>query len=402
MTTETRPAWQAYETNHPGSEAYLEAVRAILPGIRARAASVEDAGRMPEATVRELDEIGVFRGLQPRQWGGLELDPATFYESIVLIGSACGSAGWVAGVVGVHPWEIGLLPNEAQRDIWGTDPHTRLSSSYAPTGRAVAVNDGFKISGQWRFSSGVDLCDWAILGGIPEGESEADIRAFVVPRADFTVDPDSWRVAGLAGTGSKTINVAEAFIPGYRSHKLGDVNRGIIPGWEVNDRPLYHMPWMAGIFGYTIAAAAIGAATGALDAYLEQTRTRFPAYGGPGVAASPAVQFRLADAIAEVEDCRMRMRRTWEEFYGLACDGMQLIPAELQARSRHEAARAISRCLYAVLSVFEVAGGSVMSLSNPIQRFLRDLLAMRNHPTASLEATAATFARSQLNGAGKT
>ena len=87
-------------------------------------------------------------------------------------------------------------------------------------------------------------------------------------------------------------------MPGHRSHKLTDVNRGIIPGWDVNDGSLYHMPWMAGIFGYTIAAAAIGAATGALAAYVEQTRTRYAALGGPPVAANPAIQFRLADALA--------------------------------------------------------------------------------------------------------
>ena len=69
MTTETRPN---YETQHPGSGAYLDAVRSVIPGIRARAEDVERGGRLHEDTVREFDEIGVFRGLQPRRWGGLE------------------------------------------------------------------------------------------------------------------------------------------------------------------------------------------------------------------------------------------------------------------------------------------------------------------------------------------
>ena len=67
----------------------------------------------------------------------------------------------------MHPWEVALLPERAQRDVWGTEPLTRLSSSYAPTGNAVAVDGGYRLSGQWRFSSGADLCDWAILGAIP-------------------------------------------------------------------------------------------------------------------------------------------------------------------------------------------------------------------------------------------
>ena len=146
-----------------------------------------------------------------------------------------------------------------------------------------------------------------------------------------------------------------------------------------------------------LAAPASGAATGALNAFVEQTRTRVGAYGGPPVAANPAIQFRLANALAEIENARMRMRTTWEEFYGLACSGARLIPADLQARSRYEGPRAISGCLHAVIEVFEVAGGGVMHLSNPIQRFLRDLLAMRNHPMGALESNAATYARAVLN-----
>lgn len=376
--------------------AYLDAVHALLPGIRARAADLEALGRLPDETVRELDEIGVFRGLQPRQWGGLELHPATFFESIVLLGSACGATGWVAGVLGVHPWEVALLGNDAQQEVWGANPRTRLSSSYAPTGRVVRVAGGYRLSGQWRFSSGIDLCDWVILGGVPEGEEESDLRAFLVPRSAFVVDQESWKVAGLAGTGSKSLSVANAIVPEYRSHTIADVGRGLVTGWEVNDRPLYHLPWMGGIFSYAIAAPAIGAATGALEAYVAQTRTRVGAYGGQPVAMAPAVQVRLAAALADVEDVRLRMQHTWHEFYSLACrDGA--VPAESQARCRYEAARAISTCLHAVLSVFEVAGGSVMHLSNPIQRFMRDLLAMRNHPMGALEATAIPFARARLS-----
>lgn len=375
---------------------YLDDVRSLLPGIKARAASVETLGRMPEETVRELDEVGVFRGLQPRQFGGLELHAGTVLESVALLASACASTGWVAGVVAVHPWEMGLLCERAQKEFWDDAPLVRLSSSYAPTGSVRPVEGGYLLSGQWRFSSGVDLCDWAILGGLLPGAKDGDISAFVVKREDFEVDPDSWDVAGLRGTGSKTINVKEAFVPEWRSHRVSDVAKGIIPGWEVNDRPLYHMPWMGGIFTYAIAAPAIGAAVGALNEYVQQTRTRVGAYGGPPVALNPGVQYRLAEALADVEDARLRMRATWDEFYAAVEGGATLVPPHLQARTRYEGARAISRCLHAVLSVFEVAGGSVMHNSNPIQRYLRDLLAMRNHPMGGLESTASAYARSAL------
>ena len=39
-------------------------------------------------------------------------------------------------MLGVHPWQLALFPPQAQQDVWGADPATRMSSSYAPTGRA--------------------------------------------------------------------------------------------------------------------------------------------------------------------------------------------------------------------------------------------------------------------------
>ena len=80
------------------TSAYLAAVRELLPGIRDRAAATEQLGRVPEETIVELDTAGVLAALQPRRWGGHEIDPATFFQSVVLIGSQCASTGWVASV----------------------------------------------------------------------------------------------------------------------------------------------------------------------------------------------------------------------------------------------------------------------------------------------------------------
>jgi 3-hydroxy-9,10-secoandrosta-1,3,5(10)-triene-9,17-dione monooxygenase len=115
---------------------------------------------VPEETIRELADAGVFRGVQPRRFGGLELDPATFFEEMVRMGSACASTGWVASVVGVHPFHIAMLSEQAQRDVWNDNAGTRASSSYVRTGIVRAVDGGFQLSGRWGFSSGVDHCQW--------------------------------------------------------------------------------------------------------------------------------------------------------------------------------------------------------------------------------------------------
>jgi 3-hydroxy-9,10-secoandrosta-1,3,5(10)-triene-9,17-dione monooxygenase len=373
---------------------YLAEIDKLLPAIRARAAETEALGRVPDETIGELARTGVFRAVQPRQFGGLELDPATFFEGMVRIGSACGSTGWVASVVGVHPFHIAMFPEQAQREVWQGNPDARASSSYAPTGKVERVDGGFVLSGRWGFSSGVDHCQWAILGGVlcdNDTGKPAEFRSFLVPRPDFEIDHQSWQVSGLMGSGSKDVVIKEAFVPGHRTHSIVDVYNGTDPGLAVNRGPLYKLPWLS-MFAYAITSPAIGAAVGALNAFIEETSTRVSAFGGAPVALNPAMHVRLADAHIVIGDARARLHSTWNACYAIAQTG-QRISVERRAELRYEGARSIGACLEAVLKLFEAGGGRVMQTSKPLQRHLRDILAMRNHPFGIPEPRAGAFAR---------
>src|SRR5580692_4149448 len=145
--------------------AVIAAVTELLPVFAARAQEAEDRRVLPAESVKSLAETGFFRLLQPAGFGGLEADPITFYTAVRLIASACGSTGWVASVVGVHPWQLALFPPQAQQDVWGADPATRMSSSYAPTGKATQAvqaeaGAGYRLDGRWSFSSGCDHASW--------------------------------------------------------------------------------------------------------------------------------------------------------------------------------------------------------------------------------------------------
>jgi 3-hydroxy-9,10-secoandrosta-1,3,5(10)-triene-9,17-dione monooxygenase len=382
-------------TGQAACDSFLSGIADLLPTIRARSAETEQLGRVPEDIIRRLTDADVFRAVQPRQWGGLELDLASFYKGVIQIASACGSTGWVASVVGIHPWQIALFANEAQREVWADDPDARASSSYAPTGSARREGDGFHLSGRWHFSSGVDHCGWVLLGAVvPDDGSGAEFRSFLVPRRDFTIDHDSWRVTGLAGTGSKDVVVPGAFVPEHRTHRIVDVFRGTDPGFAVNDRPYYRLPWRL-VFATTIAAPAIGAAAGALDAFIEQNRSRIPGYGGPPVAQNPALHRPLARAFAEVEAARTRVGATWTDFLA-RLEACQPIPYERRAQCLYEAAHAHMSCTTAVYELMGVNGGRTMATDGALQRFFRDLLAMRNHPAANLEFGATLYAQAKL------
>jgi 3-hydroxy-9,10-secoandrosta-1,3,5(10)-triene-9,17-dione monooxygenase len=376
-------------------ERFLTQIVALLPDIRARAAETEQLGRVSDDVIRALTEIGVFRAVQPRQWGGLELDHATFYEGMVRIASACGSTGWVSSVVGIHPWQIALFADEAQREVWGNDPDARASSSLAPTGSVQRVDGGFQLSGRWHFSSGVDHCGWALLGAVvPDDGSGAEFRTFLVPRRDFSIDSESWQVTGLAGTGSKDVVVHGAFVPEHRTHSIVDVYHGSDPGFAVNDRPYFRLPWRL-VYSYTIAATAIGAAVGALDAFIEHNSTRVSARGGAPVARDPAVHRPLARALIAVNTARTRLGTTWTDLRSVLEAG-EVIPYERRVQALYEATLAHHSCTSAIYELVGVNGGNTMRADGALQRHFRDLLAMRNHPAANIEFSGSLYAQTKL------
>ena len=284
------------------SQQVLDGVRDLLPAIRSRAEETERLRVVPDATIKEIEETGFYRLLQPKRYGGFEADPVDFYTGIKEIAGACGSTGWVSSVVGVHPWQVALFADEAQQAVWGEDQNTRLSSSYAPTGKATLADGGFTLSGRWSFSSGCDHCQWVLLGGLVfNGEGQVvDFRTFMIPRSDYTIE-DVWNTVGLRGTGSNDIVVEEVFVPEAFTLSMSDTGRCFGPGQEVNTSNLYKLPFHS-IFTMTISTPLIGMAYGAYAEHVEMQRKRVrAAYLAEKTANDPYASVRIARAANEID-----------------------------------------------------------------------------------------------------
>jgi 3-hydroxy-9,10-secoandrosta-1,3,5(10)-triene-9,17-dione monooxygenase len=375
---------------------YLAHVRALVPTLRERATACEALRRVPDETFKEFQALGLLRALQPKRWGGFELDPWTFYEAVMEVSAACASSGWVLGVVGVHNWQLGLFPEQAQADVWRDDSSVQISSSYAPTGKVERVAGGFRVSGRWSFSSGCDHCDWVFLGGMAPGDGPVpDMRTYLLPRSDYRID-DNWRVSGLCGTGSKDIVVEGAFVPEHRTHRFVDAFMLNSPGQSLNTGALYRLPFGC-VFSSAIAAPAIGVAHGALSQFAQATRTRVSAVGGGArVSEDPFVQSRLAEAALAIDAARESMRRDWSELVSFAQAG-SAIPMTSRIRTRFDATQAVARGVHAVDRLFEASGGRAIFLDNPIQRAFRDVHAMRAHAFNNPDKGARLFGRFELS-----
>ncbi|RSM61052.1 flavin-dependent monooxygenase [Amycolatopsis sp. WAC 01376] len=368
----------------------IAGIRELLPVLRERAQEAEDARRVPEESVKSLQETGFFKLLQPKTFGGLEADPVSFYTAVKLVASACGSTGWVASILGVHPWHLGLFEAQAQQDVWGDDTDVRISSSYAPMGKADVVDGGYRLSGRWSFSSGCDHATWVLLGGpVFKDGKPVDFCTYLVPIADYTIE-DVWDTVGLRGTGSNDIIVNDVFVPKHRALSFIATSKCKTPGQEINPGPLYKLPY-GSVHPSTITAPIIGMAQGAYDAHVEYQGKRVrAAYAGEQSKEDPFAKVRIAEAASEIDAAWLQLTHNIDELYQLACKGEKL-PFPTRLRVRRDQVRGTERAIFAIDRLFENSGGRALQAGTPIQRFWRDAHAGRVHAANDAERAYVMF-----------
>jgi 3-hydroxy-9,10-secoandrosta-1,3,5(10)-triene-9,17-dione monooxygenase len=378
------------------AQSVVSRVRDLLPALRERAQQAEDARVVPAESIKALEEAGHFRLMQPARFGGLEADPVTFYSAVRLIAGACGSTGWVSSVLGIHPWHVGLFPLKAQEEVWGEDLATRISSSYAPMGKAKIVDGGVKLSGRWSFSSGCDHATWVLLGGFvfDDNGKPVDFRTFLLPIRDYTI-VDVWDTVGLRGTGSNDIVVDDVFVPEHRTLSFIDVSKCKVPGQEANPGPLFRLPYGV-VFSYSITTPIIGMATGAYEAHVEYQRDRVRAsYSGQKAGEDPHSQVRVARAGAEIDAAWLALERDITDLYALAQAGEKL-PMDLRLRARRDQVLGTERSIAAIDLLFENSGGRALKMGTPLQRFWRDAHSGRVHAINDVERALTMFGRGEF------
>ncbi|MFC9838237.1 3-hydroxy-9,10-secoandrosta-1,3,5(10)-triene-9,17-dione monooxygenase oxygenase subunit [Rhodococcus sp. NPDC127530] len=371
----------------------LRSVRGLLPMIAERADKVDESRRVSEQAIRELGDAGLFKMLQPRRYGGTESNPVHFFEVVRAVSGVCGSTGWLASVLGVHPWHLALFDDRAQRDVWGHDDSVLVSSAYAPVGRLVPVEGGYRLTGDWHFSSGCEHASWALLGAMVVGTEgrPVDFMTALVPRSDYRIH-DVWDVVGMRGTASNEISAEGVFVPDHRIKRNYETAQLRGPGQKVNRGPLYRLPF-ATLFTTAVAAPGVGVVAGCYERYLTVMRERVRlSLGGGRFVDDQFAQVAVARASSEIDAAMLQMDRNVRELWELAEAGEEL-PMSLRLRVRRDQVRATERALDAIDLLFKTAGGSSLSRGNAIERSWRDAHAGSVHVANEPERALALFGR---------
>jgi len=367
-----------YGLGSPRAEQLLAGARALQPALRERADACRESRRIPDETIRDFHEAGFFKILQAEQYGGYAMDPQVFYMVGLELARACPSSAWVLGVVAVHNWQLALFDDRAARDVWGEDPATLISSSYAPVGKVKPVEGGFRLSGRWSFSSGSEHCKWVFVGAVvPTEEAPFDMinyRTFLVPIEDYEI-VDNWDVVGLQGTGSHDIAIDDVFVPEHRTHKVVDGFYCDNPGNAVNTAPLFRMPFMQ-VFVRAVCTATLGALEGALEDYIEVAKTRVA--GPVPMRDDPNARRLAAEVKAEIEQMKLVMVRNFDRMMDCTRAG-EPIPVEDRVRYRYDSAVVADKCVELSGRMLKAAGSGAIRVGSDLLAKHLDILASQAH-----------------------
>ncbi|WP_150290989.1 acyl-CoA dehydrogenase family protein [Sphingobium estronivorans] len=374
----------------PTSEELVARAKAMVPGLRARADAIEAARSVPHDVIAMFREAGFFRILQPKKYGGWEMNPVVFMRVLNELGRGCCASAWNMMILGVHNWEFGVMDERAAQDVWGENDETIIASSYPPMGELTRVEGGWRLKGRWPTSSGSDHGEWAFIGALERNEKgiPVDRYALLVKREDYEII-DDWHTFGLAGTGSKSLLIKNAFIPDHRAHSMID--------YKMDDRPTNYLFPFAMIFYSSVSSVILGFAQGAIDVFIEQMQVRQDNGTGAATRLNPYVKDRLANAVAKVRASRARMEQMMAHCTQIV-ERRELVTTDDRIHYMLDMARIGRECEEAVLTIYKCTGARGVYKSNPIQRYLRDTLVGANHITQDADNNAGALGAYLLSG----
>jgi resorcinol 4-hydroxylase (FADH2) len=372
----------------------------LLPGIKNRAPIAERSRTVPPENLAALRDAGLFKIVQPRKFGGYEHDFDVLVDLVIETSRACASTGWVYGLYAAHQWLVASFAADAQRDLWNDNPDAAVCGSYAPAGKALSAEGGYRLSGRWAFASGCDGAQWAVCASLLPSKTEGQGPApafLLVPASDYTID-DTWDVVGLSGTGSKTLVIDDAFVPEHRVLTFREATSGRTPGSRFHDNPGFAIPMLSNIPS-CLAATAVGAASGALDDYLDATSQRVTrgavAGGNSRMAEFPTIQLRVAEAAASVDAAREILLQDLRSRAETARSGGE-ITVEERIASRRGQAFAVSLAIRAAEALNASTGGHGLAMANPVQRAWRDANAVGRHISLNWDAVGTMYGQLAL------
>lgn len=345
--------------------------RDLGPAIEAAADEIERSQTIPEPLLTRIHDARLARMLLPRSVGGDEVEPWVYMRAIEEIGKHDGSVAWNMFVMNSAALIAPFIPLETAKLIWS---NPRASIAWGPPNQyhAIAVEGGYRVTGEWHFASGCRQANW--MGAHchvqePDGSLRLNrfgrptVRTLLFPKEKATPIHD-WHTLGMRGTASEGYSVTDVFVPEAFTGTRED------PALRRDPGPLYAFT-MQGLYAVGVAGVAFGIARAMLDAFRALAVEKTPR-GHVRLADSPVVQADIARREANWGAARAYLTEILKDVWDGA-DDVEPIGTEARMRVRLGCAHAIHAAIEIADYVYKAAGVSAIFLGTPFERRFRDM-----------------------------
>ncbi|MBC8053562.1 MAG: acyl-CoA dehydrogenase [Sphingobacteriaceae bacterium] len=343
--------------------------------IRSEAGLAEKKGTLTEAQLELIYQEGWFNLFAPKKTSNAEISLPDALHLEEALSWADGSLGWTVTLCGGAGWFGGFLDPELT-DILFSKRTVCLGGSGAPTGTATKTQNGYRISGRWKYATGADhlthfTANCIIKNGdgtVLEENGETLILPFVFEKEEVSLIKD-WNTIGLIATASHSFEIHDLFVPSNRSFKIAAEALKV-------PRPIYQYPFLQ-FAEVTLAVNISGMALHFVDCAGEIFSQK-----AAGNQLKDLRQKLLTEKLSEAEN---KLSKARSHFYKIVNESWNMVMQnstlpghileQISLRSRNLAA--ISH--EAVTTLYPLCGLAAASPSSEINRVWRDIHTASQH-----------------------
>ena len=343
---------------------HLGITDALVEELRSYSHRAEQEGRLTAEQLTIIHDRKWFKLFVPKKYGGLEL---TVPEGVRLeekLAQIDGSMGWTVTLCGGANLFVGYL-NQTMAESIFLDPRVCFGGSGQVSGKALVKNNGYEITGKWRYATGAPHNNWFTANCTIEhdGKPIVDENGLPVVMSFFFAAKDvriieDWQVFGLQATASHSFEVKKLWVPRNQSFIIS-------PQHATLDNPLYRYPFVP-FAEATLAANTLGMARH----FLECCDKLLKSYD--------AARSKLDEAERKIQEARMNFYQALDVSWMELCDNGNIadvlqhdigsLSKELVIVSREQ-----------VMLLYPYCGMAAADPTSEINRVWRDMFTASQH-----------------------
>lgn len=342
---------------------------------------IDEKSELPQDVADKIIDSGFTRIHRPQQYGGQYLDYYTFGDIIRTVAYHNVSAAWITYFAIIHDTWAAFLPKKGREEIFATND--LLADVLAPVGKVTNDGDGYRLSGQWNFCSGVLWSDWIGLGAVHQLlDGDKREHALYIVHKDEIEIVRNWDTIGLRGTGSHAVKVEDVYVPPYRVFPIERVVDGATApdGNYDKDYQIFNVPYLA-YFYAGFPWVLVGGLERLVDEFEEKTKDRIRIFANNVRETEDShTHHLLGELKMKLHVLTLIAENYMDKLTSYEANGIRKLSEEERQQLFAMRGFVAKEAMGIATRILTTLGGNSIYKSAKAEAFVRDIIAVATHP----------------------